>query len=91
MATFESNKRNKKKRKSSSSSSDEDKDDSSELKKKESIEELIKIEPELIEKRPMTRRRGSSIGQTKFMKEIEEYVEQNIFYLFFRICIDTSS
>ena len=78
MATFESNKRNKKKRKSSSSSSDEDKDDSSELKKKESIEELIKIEPEIIEKRPMTRRRGSSIGQTKFMKEIEEYVEQNM-------------
>ena len=78
MATFESNKRNKKKRKSSSSSSDEDKDDSSELKKKESIEELVKIEPEIIEKRPMTRRRGSSIGQTKFMKEIEEYVEQNM-------------
>ena len=45
---------------------------------KESIEELIKIEPEIIEKRPMTRRRGSSIGQTRFMKEIEEYVEQNM-------------
>ena len=79
MAAFESNKRNKKKRKSSSSSSlDEDKDDSNEVKKKDSIEELIKIEPEIIEKRPMTRRRGSSIGQTRFMKEIEEYVEQNM-------------
>ena len=86
MSTFESNKRNKKKRKASSSSIDEDKEDSIEFKKKDSnelnkknsIEEFFKNENEIIEKRPNTRRRGSSIGQTRFMKEIEEYVEQNM-------------
>ena len=79
MSAFESNKRNKKKRKSSSSSIDEDKEDTNELKKKDSIEELIiKNEPEIMEKRPPARRRGSSIGQTRFMKEVEEYVEQNM-------------
>ena len=78
MSQFESNKRNKKKKKSSSSSIDEDKEDYNELKKKDSIEEIIKKEPEQIEKKPMARRRGSSIGQTRFMKEIEEYVEQNM-------------
>ena len=86
MSTFESNKRNKKKRKTSSSSIDEDKEDSIEFKKKDSnelnkknsIEEFFKNENEIIEKRPNTRRRGSSIGQTRFMKEIEEYVEQNM-------------
>ena len=86
MSTFESNKRNKKKRKASSYSIDEDKEDSIEFKKKDSnelnkknsIEEFFKNENEIIEKRPNTRRRGSSIGQTRFMKEIEEYVEQNM-------------
>ena len=79
MSAFESNKRNKKKKKSSSSSIDEDKEDNNnEIKKKDSFEELFKNEPEKIEKKPMTRRRGSSIGQTRFMKEIEEYVEQNM-------------
>ena len=78
MSAFESNKRNKKKKKSSSSSIDEDKEEHNELKKKDSFEELFKDEPEKIEKKPIARRRGSSIGQTRFMKEIEEYVEQNM-------------
>ena len=78
MSQFESNKRNKKKKKTSSSSIGEDKEDSNELKNKDSIEELLKNEPEKIEKRPVARRRGSSIGQTRFMKEVEEYVEQNM-------------
>jgi hypothetical protein len=78
MSAFESNKRNKKKKKTSSSSIGEDKEDSNELKRKDSIEELLKNEPEKIEKRPVARRRGSSIGQTRFMKEVEEYVEQNM-------------
>ena len=78
MSQFESNKRNKKKKKTSSSSIGEDKEDSNELKRKDSIEELLKNEPEKIEKRPVARRRGSSIGQTRFMKEVEEYVEQNM-------------
>ena len=40
---------------------------------KDTINEFINNEPKI----PM-RRRGSSIGQNKLMKEIEQYVEQNM-------------
>ena len=67
MSNFESNKRNKKKRKGSGEVNEEKEEE------KDTINDLINEEP----KNPM-RRRGSSIGQNKLMKEIEQYVEQNM-------------
>ena len=67
MSNFESNKRNKKKRKGSGEANEEKEEE------KDTINDLINEEP----KNPM-RRRGSSIGQNKLMKEIEQYVEQNM-------------
>ena len=78
MSQFESNKRNKKVKKSKNS------DDGNEI-----INELLKLdsmksnksnsgEIEMPKPKRNTRRRGSSIGQTKLLKEIEEYVEQNM-------------
>ena len=66
MSAFESNKRNKKKRKASGEVNEEKEEE------KDTIDNLIN-EPKI----PL-RRRGSSIGQTKLMKEIEQYVEQNM-------------
>ena len=67
MSNFESNKRNKKKRKGSGEVNEEKEEE------KDTINDLINEEP----KNPM-RRRGSSIGQNKLKKEIEQYVEQNM-------------
>ena len=79
MSAFESNKRNKKVKKSTNTTEKEEKTED------EILNEIVgkentKAEPELdlnILKKN-TRRRGSSIGQTKLLKEIEEYVEQNM-------------
>jgi hypothetical protein len=79
MSAFESNKRNKKVKKSTNTTEKEEKSED------EILNEIVgkentKAEPELdlnILKKN-TRRRGSSIGQTKLLKEIEEYVEQNM-------------
>lgn len=79
MSAFESNKRNKKVKKSTNTTEKEEKSED------EILNEIVgkentKVEPELdlnILKKN-TRRRGSSIGQTKLLKEIEEYVEQNM-------------
>ena len=69
MSAFESNKRNKKTKKSKNST---------DLEQKDEIEGEITIESLQTEPKIPMRRRGSSIGQTKLLKEIEEYVEQNM-------------
>ena len=79
MSAFESNKRNKKVKKSTNTTEKEEKSED-EILKEIVGKENTKAEPELdlnILKKN-TRRRGSSIGQTKLLKEIEEYVEQNM-------------
>ncbi len=84
MSAFESNKRNKKVKKSKNSKEKEEKGEknNNEVIRKESISSDngdldIDIDLNNITKRN-TRRRGSSIGQTKLLKEIEEYVEKNM-------------
>ena len=76
MSVFESNKRNKKIRKRKNSDNKEEKE------KENKIESKIEVKENDIEilNRPKKnmRRRGSSISQPKFLKEIEEYVEQNM-------------
>ena len=79
MSAFESNKRNKKVKKSTNTTEKEEKSED-EILNEIAGKENTKAEPELdlnILKKN-TRRRGSSIGQTKLLKEIEEYVEQNM-------------
>ena len=79
MAAFDSNKRNKKIRKKKNSDTKEEKDKDKEKEKE------VKNEPKIDEneidiaiKKKTHKRRGSSISQPKFLKEIEEYVEQNM-------------
>ena len=74
MSIFESNKRNKKIRKKNNSIIKEEKESKNE-EKKEVNENDIDIFNILNKNK---RRRGSSISQPKFLKEIEEYVEQNM-------------
>ena len=74
MSVFESNKRNKKIRKKKNSEIKEEKENKIES-KIEVNENDIDI---LKKKKKKVRRRGSSISQPKFLKEIEEYVEQNM-------------
>ena len=69
MSSFESIKRNKKIKKSN-----EDENNDKETKKKE----YIISESDLDLSKYQLKRRGSSIGQTKLLKEIEEYVEQSM-------------
>ena len=84
MSAFESNKRNKKVKKSKIPKEKEEKNEQNinKIIRKESTssdngEIDIDIDLNNIPKRT-TRRRGSSIGQTKLLKEIEEYVEKNM-------------
>ena len=70
MSSFESNKRNKKIKKSINLTDSEHKD--------QEINDIIFIEALKPEPKFPMRRRGSSIGQTRLLKEIEEYVEQNM-------------
>ena len=78
MSAFEANKREKKIRKRKDSENKEEKDKEKENK----IENKIEVNENDIEvlkkKKKNIRRRGSSISQPKFLKEIEEYVEQNM-------------
>ena len=79
MSQFESNKRNKKVKKSKNSEKDEGNEIFNEIFKKDSSNSVDSNEIELPKiPRKNARRRGSSIGQTKLLKEIEEYVEQNM-------------
>ena len=85
MSAFESNKRNKKVKKSQNSEKEEKKEEKGPeniinqfLEKKDSVDlDSAEIDLDKIPRRSL-RRRGSSIGQTKLMKEIEEYVERNM-------------
>ena len=70
MSAFESNKRNKKIKKSKNSIDSPQKE--------QEINDIISIENLKPEPKFPMRRRGSSIGQTRLLKEIEEYVEQNM-------------
>ena len=80
MAVFESNKRNKKIRKRKNSDTKEDKEKDKE--KEKEIEKMLEVNENDIEisnkVNKVIRRRGSSISQPKFLKEIEEYVEKNM-------------
>ena len=80
MAVFESNKRNKKIRKRKNSDTKEDKE--KEKEKEKEIEKMLEVNENDIEIsnkiNKVVRRRGSSISQPKFLKEIEEYVEKNM-------------
>ena len=79
MAAFDTNKRNKKIRKKKNSDTKEEKDKDQE--KGKEFKNESKIEENEIDisiKKKTHRRRGSSISQPQFLKEIEEYVEQNM-------------
>ena len=79
MAAFDTNKRNKKIRKKKNSDTKEEKDKDQE--KEKEFKNESKIEENEIDisiKKKTHRRRGSSISQPQFLKEIEEYVEQNM-------------
>ncbi len=74
MAIFESNKRTKKLRKKKESEIKEEKE-----KDNESKIEINEKDIEIMNNTNLNmRRRGSSISQPKFLKEIEEYVEKNM-------------
>ena len=78
MSAFESNKRNKKIRKRKDSEIKEEKEKEKENKIEPNIE-VNENDIEILNKpKKNIRRRGSSISQPKFLKEIEEYVEQNM-------------
>ena len=79
MSAFESNKRNKKVKKSQNTLESIE----GELDNLKFINEIKEPEKKEVEvdfpvPPPKARRRGSSIGQTRLLKEIEEYVEQNM-------------
>lgn len=81
MAAFDTNKRNKKIRKKQNSDTKEEKDKDQEKEKEKEFKNESKIEENKIDisiKKKTHRRRGSSISQPQFLKEIEEYVEQNM-------------
>ena len=78
MSAFEANKREKKIRKRKDSENKEEKDKEKENKIENKIE-VNENDIEVLNKpKKSIRRRGSSISQPKFLKEIEEYVEQNM-------------
>jgi hypothetical protein len=78
MSAFEANKREKKIRKRKDSENKEEKDKEKENKIENKIE-VNENDIEVLNKpKKSIRRRGSSISQPKFFKEIEEYVEQNM-------------
>ena len=78
MSAFEANKREKKIRKRKDSENNEEKDKEKENKIENKIE-VNENDIEVLNKpKKSIRRRGSSISQPKFLKEIEEYVEQNM-------------
>jgi len=78
MSAFEANKREKKIRKRKDSENKEEKDKEKENKIENKIE-VNENDIEVLNKpKKSIRRRGSSISQPKFLKEIEEYVDQNM-------------
>ena len=79
MSAFESNKRNKKIRKKKNSEINEEIINKEKENKIEPNIEVNENDIEIVNKpKKSLRRRGSSISQPKFLKEIEEYVEENM-------------
>ena len=79
MAAFEANKRSRKTKKSENApAEDNEGKDNEVIREIQNIENVqVEVDENNEEKIPR-RKRGGSIGQTKLLKEIEEYVEQNM-------------
>ena len=78
MAAFEANKRNRKTKKSKNSPEEDNEGKDNEVVSE--IQNIENVQADLDENKEEIprRKRGGSIGQTKLLKEIEEYVEQNM-------------
>jgi hypothetical protein len=77
MAAFEANKRNRKTKKSNNAPAEDNEGKDNEIGEIQNIENVQADLDENKEDIPR-RKRAGSIGQTKLLKEIEEYVEQNM-------------
>lgn len=78
MASFEANKRNRKTKKSKNAPAEDNEGKDNEVVSE--IQNIENVQTDLDENKEEIprRKRGGSIGQTKLLKEIEEYVEQNM-------------
>ena len=78
MAAFEANKRNRKTKKSKNAPEEDNEGKDNEVVSE--IQNIENVQADLDENKEEIprRKRGGSIGQTKLLKEIEEYVEQNM-------------
>lgn len=78
MAAFEANKRNRKTKKSKNAPEEDNEGKDNEVVNE--IQNIENVQADLDENKEEIprRKRGGSIGQTKLLKEIEEYVEQNM-------------
>jgi hypothetical protein len=78
MAAFEANKRNRKTKKSKNAPEEDNEGKDNEVVGE--IQNIENVQADLDENKEEIprRKRGGSIGQTKLLKEIEEYVEQNM-------------
>ena len=78
MAAFEANKRNRKTKKSKNAPEEDNEGKDNEVVNE--IQNIENVQADLDENKEEIprRKRGGSIGQTRLLKEIEEYVEQNM-------------
>jgi hypothetical protein len=78
MAAFEANKRNRKTKKSKNAPEEDNEGKDNEVVSE--IQNIENVQADLDENKEEIprRKRGGSIGQTRLLKEIEEYVEQNM-------------
>ena len=78
MAAFEANKRNRKTKKSKNAPEEDNEGKDNEVVGE--IQNIENVQADLDENKEEIprRKRGGSIGQTRLLKEIEEYVEQNM-------------
>ena len=78
MAAFEANKRSRKTKKSENAPAEDNEGKDNEVIRE--IQNIENVQADLDENKEEIprRKRGGSIGQTKLLKEIEEYVEQNM-------------
>jgi len=78
MAAFEANKRNRKTKKSKNAPAEDNEGKDNEVVSEIQNIENVQTDLDEIKEEIPRRKRGGSIGQTKLLKEIEEYVEQNM-------------
>jgi len=78
MAAFEASKRSRKTKKSKNAPEENEAKDNEAINEIQNIENVQADLDENNEENIPKRKRGGSIGQTKLLKEIEEYVEQNM-------------